>query len=128
MGLASILFIIMIYDIDKEVIHRIIRLFADDTKMSAKIKTEEDIEKLQQDLEKVYNWAEENLMEFNEGKQMSHGHTENVREGTYKTKSRKEIKPKKTAKDLGVLIGKNMSLKEHINNVVQSCKVMIGLL
>ena len=28
-------------------------------KMSAKIKTEEDIEKLQQDLEKVYNWAAE---------------------------------------------------------------------
>ena len=128
--LASILFIIMIYDIDKEVIHSIIRLFADDTKMSAKIKTEEDIEKLQQDLEKVYNWAEENLMEFNEGKfeQMSHGHTENVREGTYKTKSGKEIKPKKTVKDLGVLISKNMSFKEHINDVVQSCKVMIGLL
>ena len=128
--LASILFIIMIYDIDKEVMHSIIRLFADDTKMSAKIKTEEDIEKLQQDLEKVYNWAEENLMEFNEGKfeQMSHGHTENVREGTYKTKTGKEIKPKKTVKDLGVLISKNMSFKEHINDVVQSCKVMIGLL
>ena len=69
-------------------------------------------------------------MEFNEGKfeQMSHGHTENVREGTYKTKSGKEIKPKKTVKDLGVLISKNMSFKEHINDVVQSCKVMIGLL
>merc|ERR1712243_515588 len=78
----------------------------------------------------VYNWAEENLMEFNEGKfeQMSHGHTENVREGTHKTKSGKEIKPKKTVKDLGVLISKNMSFKEHINDVVQSCKVMIGLL
>jgi len=119
----------MIYDIDKEVIHSIIRLFADDTKMSAKIKTEEDIEKLQQDLEKVYNWAEENLMEFNEGKleQMSHGYTENVREGRYKTKTGKEIKPKKTVKDLGVL-SKNISFKEHINDVVQSCKVMIGLL
>merc|ERR1712243_300095 len=47
--LASILLIIMIYDIDKEVMHSIMRLFADDTKMSAKIKTEEDIEKLRQD-------------------------------------------------------------------------------
>ena len=105
------------------------RLFADDTKISAKIKTEEDIEKLQQDLEKVYNWAEENLMEFNEDKfeQMSHGHTENVREGIYKTKSGNEIKPKKTIKDLGVLISKNMSFKEHINDIVQSSKVMSGL-
>ena len=58
---------------------------------------------------------------------IGHGHTENVREGKYKTKSGKEIKPKKI-KDLGVLISNNMSIKEHINDVVQSCKVMIGLL
>ena len=121
--LASILFIIMIYDIDEDVRNSIMRLFADDTKMSAKIQTEEDIDKLQQDLEKVYNWAEENLMEFNEDKfeQMSHGQTENVREGTYKTKSGNVIKPKKTIKVLGVLISKNMSFKEHINDVLQSC-------
>ena len=42
---------------------------------------------------------------------MSHGHAENVREGKYKTKSGKEINPKKTIKDLGVLISKDMSLK-----------------
>ena len=59
---------------------------------------------------------------------IGHGHTENVREGKYKTKSGKEIKPKKKVKDLGVLISNNMSIKEHINDVIQSCKVMIGLL
>ena len=49
--------------------------------------------------------------------QMSHGHTEDVREGTYKTKSGKETKLKKTIKDLGVLISKNLSFKEHVNDV-----------
>ena len=55
----------MIYDIDEDVRNSIMRLFADDTKISAQIKAEEDIEKLQQDLDMVYNWAEDNLMEFN---------------------------------------------------------------
>ena len=44
-----------------------------------------------------------------------------VREGTYETKTGKEIKPKKTVKDLGVLISKicpskstSMMLYNHV--------------
>ena len=58
----------MIADIDQNLENRVIRLFADDTKMSAKIKTQEDTECLQQDLNKIYTWADENLMEFIENK------------------------------------------------------------
>ena len=66
--LASILFIIMISDIDESLKSSIVRLLADDTRMSAKIRTKEDEELLQQVLEAVYAWADENLMEFNENK------------------------------------------------------------
>lgn len=57
-------------------------------KISVKIKTEEDIELLQQDFNKVYEWADENLMEFNKNKfkQISHGVKGNNRPGKYKTK------------------------------------------
>ena len=41
-------------------------MFANDKKVSAKIKTQEDTEHLQQDLNKIYTWADENLIEFNE--------------------------------------------------------------
>ena len=58
----------MIADIDQNLENSVSRLFADDTKMSAKIKTQEDTECLQQDLNKIYTWADENLMEFNENK------------------------------------------------------------
>ena len=51
---AFIFFIIMISDIDENLRNSIIRLFAHDTKVIAKIRTEEDIELLQQDLEGVY--------------------------------------------------------------------------
>ena len=70
----------MIADIDQNLENSVSRLFADDTKVSAKIKTQEDTECLQQDLNKKCTWADENLIEFNENKfeQMSHGETNNV--------------------------------------------------
>ena len=85
--LASILFIIMISDIDEELRNSISRLFADDTKISAKIRTHEDTKLLQKDLDKVCRWADDNLMEFNEKKfeAMSHGDTEGVVAGVHKT-------------------------------------------
>ena len=56
---------------------------------------------LQQDLNNIYKWADENLMEFNENKfeQMSHGATQNVKAGVYYTKSGKKIKENKTIKN-----------------------------
>ena len=68
----------------------IVQLFADDTKISSKIKNEGDIELLQWDLDEIYNWADENCMGFNENKivKMSHGNND-TRPGNYKTKSSK---------------------------------------
>ena len=66
--LASLFFIIMIADIDQNLENSVSRLFADNTKVSTKIKTQEDTECLQQDLNKIYTWADENLMEFNDNK------------------------------------------------------------
>ncbi|CAL4076336.1 unnamed protein product [Meganyctiphanes norvegica] len=102
--LAAVLFVIMISDIDKNVKSSIVRLFADDTKISLKIKHEEDKIKLQKDIDIIYDWANKNLMQFNENKfeQMSHGETKNINIEPYKTPSGKEIKIGATVKDLGV--------------------------
>ena len=128
--LASILFIIMISDIDEELKNSISRLFADDTKVSAKIKTHEDIELLQKDLNKIYEWADSNHMEFNERKfeKMSHGVTDGVVAGIYKTKSGEEIHENKTVKDLGLLTSKDVSFTEHIDDLVQASKIKAGML
>ncbi|CAL4096271.1 unnamed protein product, partial [Meganyctiphanes norvegica] len=55
--LAAILFIMMIANIDEEVERSIVRCFADDTRSSIKIKTEDDKKALQKDLESIYKWA-----------------------------------------------------------------------
>ena len=54
--LASLFFIIMVVDIDQNLNLSISRLFTDNTKVSAKIKTQEDMELLPQDLNTIYKW------------------------------------------------------------------------
>ena len=128
--LGAILFVIMISDIDEEVEKCIVRSFADDTKTSLKIKTAVDKEILQRDLEKIYKWAKDNLMEFNESKfeQMTHGEYNNVPIASYKTPSQNIIMPSNKVKDLGIITSDNLGFKEHIDGVVTSSKIMIGLL
>ena len=40
-------------------------MFADDTRIMAAVKDELDVEAMQEDLNKVYKWADSNNMEFN---------------------------------------------------------------
>ena len=65
---ATILFIIMISDIDENLNSSISRLFAYYTKASAKIRKYKDTKLLQKDLDKIYKWVSENLVEFNDNK------------------------------------------------------------
>ena len=128
--LAAILFIIMISDIDENVKRSIVRSFADDTRVSLKIQSEEDKNLLQKDLDAIYGWAKENLMEFNENKfeQMSHGETKNINIEPYKTQEGNEIKTGETVKDLGVIASSNLLFREHIDNIITSSKIMSGVI
>ena len=91
--LAALLCIIMIADIDEKVKESIVRCFADDTRVSKKIEKEDDKEKLQEDLNIIYKWAEENLMYFNDEKfeQLTYGETKNIEIESYKNPSNKVI-------------------------------------
>merc|ERR1712121_52988 len=84
--LAAILFVIIISDIDEDVKMCIIRCFADDTRINKEIKTNDDKELMQKDLDAVYRWAEKNKMKFKEKKfeQMAHGPLKEVTIEPYK--------------------------------------------
>ena len=126
--LASVLFIIMIYDIDEEIKRCILRCFADDTRINMKVKTDEDKKAMQEDLNKIYNWAEKNIMMFNEKKfeQMTCGETKGVDVESYKTPTGTEIENKDKVKDLGVVTSADLRFREHIDSVVISCKIKQG--
>ena len=66
--MVSMLFIIMINDLSESVQDSLVSLFADDTRVTRIIKKEDDLEKLQDDLDRVYKWQHDNNMLFNSKK------------------------------------------------------------
>merc|ERR1712074_422716 len=128
--LATILFVIMISDIDENVKNCLVRRFADDTRVNKKIGNNLDKEFMQKDLEAIYDWAEKNKMKFNENKfeQMSHGPLKGVTTDPYKNSNGEEIEIKKTAKDLGAMATTDLKFKEHIGKITTTSKVTMGML
>ena len=63
--LGPLLFLIHISDINYEIAVSTVSCFADDTRIPLGIKDEEDTQMLQNDLHKLYKWADANNMKFN---------------------------------------------------------------
>ena len=80
--LGPLLFLIMINDIDENITQSIISIFADDTRVTKTINTEEDLELFQEDLDKLFYWAESNNMTFNGTKfeLLRYGHKRNLKQ------------------------------------------------
>ena len=120
----------MISDIDIETTKSIIRCFADDTRANMKVKNETDKQKMQNDLNEIYKWAEDNIMKFNESKfeQMTCGNVEGVEIDSYETSSGAKIERKDIIKDLGVITSNDLKFREHIDSIVLSCKIKQGII
>ena len=64
--LGPVLFLILINDINENINSETINsLLADDTRIARKVDHEEDVESLQNDLEKLHQWQNQNNMMFN---------------------------------------------------------------
>ena len=66
--LGPLLFLIHISDMNYEIADSTVSCFADDTRILLGIKDQEDTRMLQNDLHKVYKWADTNNMNFNADK------------------------------------------------------------
>ena len=62
--LGPILFLVLISDIDNN-INSIASMFPDDTRNMRQIMNNNDVEALQDDLQKIFEWQEINNMKFN---------------------------------------------------------------
>ena len=125
--LGPILFLIHVTDIDAEVEHAQVASFADDTRLSAAVGTEEDARRLQDDLEKVYKWAEVNNMTFNNSKfvYMRYGGTAHPGTG-YTDQDGSQIGRSHTTRDLGVLMSDTGRFPEHISEMLEKAKRTVG--
>ena len=103
--------------------------FADDTRLLRRISKVEDSLSFQDDLEKMYSWADEVGMVFNAGKfEMLRFwlDRESAQDSPYRSPDRGPIEEKKCIGDLGVLVSIDLTFSEQIEKVVGSGRQMAG--
>ena len=124
--LGPLLFLIMILDINKEVTAAEIGSFADDTKTWRAIKCINDEAIMQQELNKLYQWGDDNNMTYNDTKfdHLEYGRSPSVCTEYYYVDV--SIKKKDTVKDLGIHFSTNARFTEHIHKTVAEANRISG--
>lgn len=124
--LGPLLFTIFINDIDANLMNGLLK-FADDSKLWGRVDTEEEIQKIQSDLDSLTVWAESNLMPFNVSKcKIMHVGKKNSRV-EYKLMG-STISKTTEEKDLGVFFTDNFKPSLNCNKACKSANKMTGLI
>ena len=126
--LGPLLFIIFINDITEVLKHCQINIFADDSKLLHKIKSFDEQSELQDDLNAVMKWAEDNNMELNQDKFeiLHHGYNRNL-DGNYVLPNGKSITTDShTVRDLGINVSDTLSWSDHYTLMVTEAKKYAG--
>ena len=127
--LGPILFLILINDIDDNINSKV-SLFADDTRIVRQVADESDVEALQSDLDKVYQWQDTNNMEFNSNKfeVLRYGKNLEIKQSTsYLTPNCDDlIEEKDSLRDLGIIMSSDASFSNHVELVCSKVRQKSG--
>ena len=118
--LGPVLFLIMMLDIDSNVGQSSLGSFADDTKVWGRVKPvdpQEGVNRIQDDLISLYQWASANNMSFNDKKFQGISFGNTGRSPNYVTCSGESIVFVSAVKDLGILIEDNLHFNKHIRSM-----------
>ena len=103
--------------------------FADDTKIWRGVKTQEDCDQLQADLQSVYGWAETINMAFNSDKfeWIRYSLTpQSAPVFQYLSPDQSDIEQQDNLRDLGVRLSADLSFNLHIEKAVTTASQMVG--
>ena len=104
----------------------------DDAKVKKQTKTEEDVETLQESMNKLYEWETENNMKFNGSKFqiLWYGPNEELKNITMSITGKMEevITQFSSLRDLGVIMTDDAKLDTHIEKVVRKVRQKVGCL
>ena len=132
--LGPVLFLVMIDDITDVVRDTKVAssIFADDTRLSMEINTEDDVEEFQDIMNKIKEWGKNNNMKFNAKKfeLIRYGKNEELKDNTvyFGPDMKDVIERKENTRDLGVIINDKLNFNDHVDKVVQNTKRKMGLL
>ena len=125
--LGPLLFIIFINDLPTQVKSDIF-LFADDTKVLRTIKSADDQETLQDDINIMLNWANKLQLEFHPDKCVSMSiNNKGEQPRTCKMKDT-TLKQVKREKDIGVIVDEQLKFESHIYEKINKANSMMGLI
>ena len=128
--LGPVLFLIHIRDIASELSpSSLATSFADDTRVQRGVRTQQDCEDLQDDLQRIYNWSNSVNMHFNSEKfECLRFWPGSAAPPVYKYRGpdKNEIEVKNDLKDLGVQISSNLSFKLQVEKTVSAASKLAG--
>lgn len=131
-NLGPLLFLIYVNDLSNLQLNGVPRLFADDSVFSYAGQTPEEIvSMMQEDLNIVSEYLENNLLSLNATKtkfMLFRGPRTIVSTHSRLLIRNIEIEEVDSFKHLGIILDSTLSWKEHIKSVVQSCAPMCGML
>ena len=120
-AIGPMLFLIYILDIDQDMKYCKTSSFADDTRLLAKISNEQHSARMQEDLNSMFKWSENNSMEFNMSKfellRYRHPNAE-VNDFEYKTAENETIECQSSAKDLGIIMSTEANFNLQFEDII----------
>ena len=124
--LGPLLFLILMLDITNCIQFSILTSFADDTKVWKGIPNDEAMKLLQEDLDRIYVWAEQNNMQFNSKKFQAIRFAELLSRAAYRSDIGVLMEETDLVKDLGIHISSDLHFDKHIRKVVNKAKRVAG--
>ena len=102
-------------------------MFADDLKLLYPIKTKQDADLLQSDVDAIVNWCKHNRMKLNVSKccHMKLTRKKQLFETTYKIAGT-VLKEVSEVRDLGVTVDTRLTFSNHVNDIVKSATSTLG--
>jgi hypothetical protein len=128
--LGPILFVIYINSLPGVATNSHVYLFADDTKVFREIMTNDDCDKLQQDIDRMYDWTGDSLLKFHPDKcaSMRIGKTKLENHDYVMGPDRTTLKHSKVERDIGVYVDEKLTFDEHIHNKVNKANSTMGII
>ncbi len=131
--LGPILFVLYINDLPETVTSQLY-MFADDTKIFNQIKTEDDQQILQEDLNRLQSWSSTWLLKFHpeKCKMMNVSRSKEATQRTYSMTSsdgtQHDLEMVSEEKDLGIKIDRNLTFDKHIGEKVTKANQVMGMI
>src|SRR5664279_6054594 len=127
--LGPLFFVLYVNELPKLVTSRF-KHFADDTKLWRVIKSNDDVQKLQDDVSKLNKWTDEWLLKLNfeKCKKMSVGTTPDNEYNVGDGANRRKIEVVKEEKDLGIFVTEDLKWNVQCSKAASKAMMILGMI